>query len=330
MKKFYTLAVFCAVAVAANAQRVAVAGPLLDPAYPSATTTQSVAPTDTITGPADWSQQAQLLGSINGGYVVGNNGYLDKQKAQVYSPSFYSVNEMIVFGAMYWFGAKEVGANGNVAMRVYNLDGTGTSTLGNVSCPGTPTVSDNVAIGSVDTSLSLANCYIHTFSAPQYVQNDFAVGFDFTALGAGDTIGLVHTEDGNSGGFEGSWEQWSDNSWHTMLQAWPLDIEFAIFPIVEMGTGMGETALNGISVGFTGGNAFTTSTTLNYTLADASEKVTIRIVDAQGRLISEEVRSGQAAGSYTYAIDGTNLAAGVYYVQIQTNGTGVAVPMVKN
>jgi hypothetical protein len=332
MKKFYTLAVFCAVAVAANAQRVAVAGPLLDPAFTPSTTVQSVAPTDTITGPADWTQAATLYNSQNGGYVCGVNGYADLQKAQIYSPSFYSVNEMIVFGAMYWFGGKTVGANGNVAMRVYNLDGTGVSTLGNVACPGTATVSDNVAIGSVDTSLSLANCYIHTFSAPQFMQTDFAVGFSVAGCGAGDTIGLVTTTDGNSGGFEGSWEEWSDNTWHSFLEPnnWGLDLEMAIFPIVEMGTGMGESSLNGISVGFTGGNAFTTSTTLNYTLADASEKVTIRIVDAQGRLISEEVRNGQAAGAYTYAIDGTNLAAGVYYVQIQTNGTGVAVPMVKN
>ena len=332
MKKIYTLAVFCAVAVAANAQRSSVMGPVLDPIATPATSVQTVPPTDTITGPADWTQQPTLYGSSNGGYVVGNNGYGDLQKVEVYSPSFYSVSEMVVFGAMYWFGAKTVGANGNVAMRVYNMDGTGLSTLGNVASPNTAMVSDNVQLSNVDTSFSAAGMYIHSFSVPQYVMGDFGVGFSVAGLGAGDTIGLVSTQDGNSGGWEGSWEQWSDNSWYTFLEStggWGLDLELGIFPIVEMGTGIGEAAVNGISLGFTGGNVFTDNTTLNYTLANNSEKVTIRVIDAQGRVISEEVRNGQAAGSYTYAIDGSNMAAGTYYVQIQANGTGVATPMIK-
>ncbi len=331
MKKIYTLAVFCALAVAANAQRQSVAGPLLDPAF-APSSTESVSPTDTITGLADWTQQATIYTSGNGGYVAGINGYADIQKAQTFSPSLYSVNEMVVFGAMYWFGAKVVGADGNVGFRIYNLDNTGVSTLGNVACPGTALVTDNVALSNVDTSSSSAGMYIHNFSVPQYVMADFGVGCTFVNCGAGDTIGLVSTTDGNSGGMEAAWEEWSDNSWHSFLEPnnWGLDLEMAIFPIVEMGTGMGEAALNGISIGFSTGNVFTTNTTLNYTIADASEKVTIRIIDAQGRVVSEEVRNNQTAGSYTYDINGANMAAGVYYAQIQTNGTGVAVKMVKN
>lgn len=332
MKKIYTLAVCCAVAVAVNAQRQAVAGPVLGPVPANSTNTvQSVSPTDTINSFVDWSVVSPVLySSQNGGYVVGNNGYDDFQKAQMFSPTIFSQTEMVVFGAIYWFGGKDVGANGNVAMRIYKLDGTGASTLGNVACPNTPLVSDNVAIGSVDTSSNLGLAYIHTFSTPQYIIGDFAVGFDVQGLGAGDTIGLVSTTDGEGGGFEGSWEQWNDNNWHTMLEAWPLDIEFAIFPIVEMGTGIGESYINGISAGFTGGNVFTENTTMNYSLQNSAEKVTIRIVDAQGRTVSEEVRENQAAGNYSYDINGSNLAAGVYYAQIQANGTGVAVKMVKN
>jgi hypothetical protein len=329
MKKIYTLAAAVCVAIAANAQRPSQAGPMLQPVVTNQSSQQTLMmpPTDTLAADADWSQQPTLYSSSNGGYVAGVNGYGDLQKAQIFRPG----STCVVFGAIYWFGAKSVGANGNVAMRVYNLNGTGTSSSSTTDpCPGTTMVSDNVAIGNIDTSFSLAAAYIHTFSTAPTCGGDFAVGFSVAGCGAGDTIGCVTTADPNSN-TEDSWEEWSDNTWHTMLEPnnWGLNIAYAIFPIVEMNTGVNETPfVNGVKLGVVG-NPVADNAVINYSIANGAEKVTINIVDAQGRIISTETINNVAAGSYTYNFEASNLPAGTYFVQLAADNSRLATRFVK-
>jgi hypothetical protein len=217
-------------------------------------------------------------------------------------------------------------------MRIYQLNGTGTSTSSNADpCPNTPYISDNVAIGNVDTSLSLGSAYIHTYSAPTFCAGDFGVGC-LLPTGAGDTIGLVSTTDPNSN-TEDSWEQWSDNTWHTFLEPnnWELNIALAIFPIVELNTNVNETpAINGVKLGFNGGNPFTENTQLTYTMANDAQNVVITIVDVKGQIVKTENLNNQAAGTYTYDINGADLAAGTYFLQFQADNARLAVKLVKN
>jgi hypothetical protein len=329
MKKIYSLVAVLAIGVAANAQRPSYVSTVANPITNINTSTVlAVAPTDTLAPDADWSQQPSLYGSQGGGYVCGTNGYGDVQKVQIFRPG----SPVVVYGAIYWFGAKNVGANSNMAMRIYQLNGTGTSTASNADpCPNTPYISDNVAIGSVDTSLSLGSAYIHTYSAPTFCAGDFGVGC-LLPTGAGDTIGLVSTTDPNSN-TEDSWEQWSDNSWHTFLEPnnWGLNIALAIFPIVELNTGVNETpAINGVKLGFNGANPFTENTQLTYTMANDAQNVVITVVDVKGQIVKTENLNNQAAGTYTYDINGADLASGTYFVQFQADNARLAVKMVKN
>ena len=329
MKKIYTLAAALVLVVAANAQRASVAGPVLAPVQSSSNnvTTQMMPVTDTLAPDADWTQQPTLYSSTGGGFVVGVNGYGDLQKVQIFRPGV----PVTVYGAIYWFGAKQVGANGNVAMRVYSINGTGTSSSGSSTpCPNTALVSDNVAIANVDTSLSLANAYVHTFSSTQYCAGDFAVGFSVAGCGAGDTIGLVSTQDPNSN-TEDSWEQWSDNSWHTMLEPnnWGLNIAFAIFPLVEI-TGIEEMPyVNGLKIGMNGPNPTADNTVIAYQLQKNVSNMTITVLDAQGRVVSSETSNNIAAGQYNFNFNGANLAAGTYYVQFSADNARLACKVVK-
>ena len=130
MKKLYTLALALGIAGMANAQKISNTLPLnsrLD-----RTTTGERTPTDTLGLDAFFQGSPTLNGSQGGGYVVGNNGYGDKQKAQVYLLTEGTLVEEVLF----WFGAKE-NTSGNssskVVAKVYTADGPGTADAGPVT-----------------------------------------------------------------------------------------------------------------------------------------------------------------------------------------------------
>lgn len=352
MKKIYSIVALLAITFAANAQRQSAVSAHPMPAQTSVISAPHVlSATDTISSGFDWSTANPTMYTVGlpqGGFLVGSNGYLDHQKVQVYDPG----QGVIVYGAIYWFGAKTVTtANSTVAMRVYHIDGLGNSTTSSSTsamdtpCPNTTYVSDAVPLGNVDTSLSLANAYVHTFSTPQWCAGAFGVGFDVTNVNVagGDTIGLVSSTDGeydmNATG-DYNWEQWdpaSASSWHSIAASWtnassqPLMIDLAIFPIVEMNTGINETPfVNGVKLGFAGPNPVTDNTVITYGLQNNVNNVTITIVDVQGKTVKTESLGNHAAGSYSYNLDASGFATGTYFVQLSAGNSHLAVKMVKN
>ena len=185
-------------------------------------------PTDTLL-PGDFFSGTASLYTSASGYVVGNNQYNDEVKAQVFILNDATVLE----GALFYFGAKSDGGNGStVAAVAYSMDGTtGTTSVGaGQECPGTMLGSADIAVSDIDTS---GNFNAATFSSPIYVAGDFALGFDVTSLAAGDTVGLISSEDGDGGGAELTWERWEGGAWYTMLAAWPLDFDFGILAVVD-------------------------------------------------------------------------------------------------
>lgn len=311
----------------AQGKQITAARPMVNDHTPSAVLT----PTDTLWGTFDTWVQPAMIGSQNGGWVVGNNGYDDKQKAQAYLIS----NPLNVEGAIYWFGAKDATSGSStsvVKMRVYQMNGTGTSTAGTSAvAPNTVLLSDDVNISAIDTSGSFSGSYIHTFSTPVWVTSDFAVGFDVTALAGGDTIGLVHSGDGEAGGSELSWEQWSDNSWHTFLEPnnWQLDIDLAIFPIVEMNTSIAEEGfINGVKLYTNQPNPFNGTTVINYELANSTENVSLLVFDAAGRIVRNISMGDKAAGKYQIELSSEGLAAGTYYYTLKAGKSGISRKMI--
>lgn len=303
--------------------------------------TQMVASTDTISAGFDWATASPSLFTVGpsngGGFVTGTNGYGDKQKVQVFNPG----QPVVVNGAIYWFGAKTVTTNNSVVnMRIYTLNGLGNSTTSpnattfDTPCPSTAIVSDAVPLSQVDTSLSLTSAYVHTFSSSPYLGGSFGVGFDVSGVQftSGDTIGLVTTSDGEFFEDDYNWEQWSDNNWYSFASpaAWELKLELAIFPIVELGTGIQETPfINGAKLGITSANPFTDFAEVNYALNADTRNVTLMLMDASGKVVQTTDFGDQAAGQYVHKIDGTNLAAGVYYLALNAGSSHIAVKLIK-
>jgi hypothetical protein len=327
MKKIYTLIATMAVVFSANAQKIVSSTHTHVSSVGMPTVNADRTVTDTIVG-YSWTNTAAagpaFIGSANGGYVVGNNGYGDKQKAQSFLNTIGPVN---VEGCIIWFGAKQsdMGSSGTskVQIKLCALDASGTASTGPVtSAPGTVAATKDLLFTALDTGLSYttgANTIM--FTTPTYEAGDFAISVDFTTLAAGDTVGIVHSTDGDAGATDMSWEQWSDNSWHTLYQAWPLDIDLFLWALVDRSVGIHEQGyLNGVRMAASP-NPAVDHTTVTYELQNATDNVSMNLFDINGRLVRTYTEGNKAAGQYSLNIETASLQPGVYYYAI-TAGKG--------
>jgi len=77
-----------------------------------------------------------------------------------------------------------------------------------------------------------------TYANPLYTDSNFAIGIDFDQIRMLDTIAIYTNKDGDAGGREQSWEQDASGNWYTLKYNWPLNVDFAIFPIVNTSVGI--------------------------------------------------------------------------------------------
>lgn len=244
------------------------------------------------------------------GYVVGTNGYGDKEKAQRYDLSSYQLLEGSVTGAYIWAGGKRVSATpGNVVLKVYSVT---------ANAPGSViSTSDPVSMDNVDTSGS--NFTYFNFASPATIPSSgsFFVSMVMSQVD-GDTISLVSSQDGcfeNSGY---AWEKWNDNSWHSFLSAWPLDFDIAIFPIVNHQFGSG---INDVNSGIAGVNIFpnpaSDNLTLNFILSKTTS-VNCKIFNAAGKEVMNTGNENFNKGIHNKVIDLSSLNNGVYMLSMET------------
>lgn len=312
MKRFYTLLlslVFVATSSIVMGQNRA--------SYPinksfDAGTFSSRIPTDTLApGVATgWN----LTGSVNGGYVVGINGYGDLAKAQ-----YFLVSEAYnVEGGLFWFGAKQVGSDGTIAFNIYNMDGVAATTNSMTDIgPGTILVSESESMSAIDTSASLAMSHVHLFANPITVNTDYAMGVNFAGALAGDTIGIVSSNDGDDAGFNSSFELWSDgSSWYSMFEAWPLDIFFGIFPIVDLSVVSidEQQFINGVKAQVYP-NPAVNAANLKFEIQNSTD-VQVIVYDATGRVLMNTDMGTLAAGNHELPLAIENYTAGVYYYTV--------------
>ncbi len=325
MKKLYTLALALGIAGMANAQKISNTLPLnsrLD-----RTTTGERTPTDTLGLDTFFEGSPTLNGSQGVGYVVGNNGYGDQQKAQVYLLTEGTLVEEVLF----WFGAKE-NTSGNssskVVAKVYAADGPGTNDAGAITtgAPGTVLASVDVFIAGIDTSGEFT---VAALPSPLYVAGDFAVGFDVTTIASGDTVGCVATADGDAGQSELAWEQWDDNTWHTMFQAWPLDIDFAIWPVVDNSSASidDEGFFDGIKLGQSQPNPAGAETTIQYELQN-NANVTFEMYDVTGKKVISMNEGAQNKGKHSINLTTEKLASGTYYYSLKADNNRITKKLV--
>lgn len=286
-------------------------------------------PTDTIVADGYANAAANgtltLYGSANGGYVVGKNGYDDKAKVQRFLLNQPTQIEELIYA----FGGKTESGNvpSTVACGLYSLDGMGESNGGTVTdAPNNRYASVDVNISDIDT----AGLTIVPLPAITWVTEDVAAGFDITGLDAADTVGLVSSSDGDVGISDFAWEKWSDDTWHTFLQAWPLDFDLGVFLVIdESSAGInGEGTVNGMQLSFLNGNPVADNLVQFGYSIDHDANMNMEIMDINGRLVYTANLGNKAAGEYRHNVDVTELSSGSYYVSVVSHGDRLTKKMI--
>lgn len=257
-----------------------------------------------------------LYASPNSGYASGNNEYGDRAKAQ----AFVLDSSTVLVETLLWFGEKKISSgdpNSKVIVRLIRMDGTGTTTFGETQFgPGSTIDSADLLISNADTAQIMSVA----FTPDLRLYDDFMISVDFSELAAGDTLALYSTLDGDALP-QRSWEQWSDSTWHTMQQAWDLEIDFAMWPVVDWTTSGidSPTFFQGLKLSQNTPNPSSGLTAIQYELAQFSDQVNFQIFDVNGKLVYQVSDRNKNAGQHSLNIDISHLSNGAYYYSINTN-----------
>jgi hypothetical protein len=246
------------------------------------------------------------------GYVVGNNGYGDLEKAMSYDLDFYwegpltdgpKVDSVYVF-----FGVLSTGAapDEDVVMNIYDGD--------HDNGPGSVLGTSAVALELVDTTGFLTG-----FAYPTPVP---VSGIFFCSLvlpqGTEDTVDVITTQFGCFETELSAWEKWNDNSWHSFADAWGDNSDPGIFPVVQNGFGVGIQSTGDVTLNPSFPNPASENITLNY-LVKRSSNIVINIYDVAGRLLTSVNNGKMSAGINHQQINVSDFTSGVYYYDIVTN-----------
>jgi hypothetical protein len=182
----------------------------------------------------------ELIQSPNGGYVSGNNGYGDKEKLQVFIPD----TNYSVLGALVWMGNIKRNAanpsNSKVWLKMRRFDVSPVATVPFVGGPKEALDSVSIALDSLraDSTYEVGWNYI-PFNTPVFAGQPYGISLSFENLDPGDTCAIRHSAEDSVLGAGNSWEIWNGN-WRRMIDNWGLNIDFAIFPVID-------TTLNSVS-----------------------------------------------------------------------------------
>lgn len=304
--------------------------------------------TDTL-GLEDFGNEIWQYGSPSG-FVFGTNDLEDTQSIPgttvhqlnyEYAAGYIVNGSYNVTGAMIWFGGKTdvSGSPADLKVKMYSLAdnkayGTAQSTAPDVVGPNQLKGSVNVAFADVDT----VDATYALFANQLWTNGDFALAVDIKDLyGApADTVWIYASEDGASDGSY-TWTKigfdinpatiWARS---TGLLQGGLDVNLAIFALVdESGVGIEEQGyLNGVKMTTYPNPAVSSDVVrIQYGLENAADKVEIRILDVNGRLVYAASEGAKASGIYTLEVPAGTLSAGSYIYSLEANGGRMAKRM---
>jgi hypothetical protein len=318
MKKFTTVFILVAFAVVAFAQnRVAIQAEKLGQ-MPISKAVDTLMPMSFLTGSPTYYITVET-GTTDTGYVAGTNWYGDLAKAQ----GFLYDSPYNLTGCLVWV-ADGAGSVGNVTFNVYAADGPGEAVSGVIAyAPGTILGSTTVAFSSMIWGLDWATGINYfPLTTPIFINADYYVGLDFSAMGAfpANKFGIVSTTDGDAGGTELSWEKWAGtDGWFSMLAAWPLDFDFAFFPIIDDAASIEEAYINNVMLSIYP-NPVADEATIQYNLKNSANNVNIMVLDITGKAVASFELGAQTAGAHTVSFDASQFAPGTYLYAIQADG----------
>ncbi len=183
-----------------------------------------------------------LYASPNGGYVSGNSGFGESAKLQEFH---LKNNSYTVTGFLYWFARKTQTSapedSSRLIMVWMDMDSAATVYDSNRVVPRTIWARDTFLLADLDTGAIFGPNLFTWNITPRSVNRNHAVGMRFQRLVAGDTIALYSSTNGNPPRHAQSWEFWN-GAWRPIFHTWGLNIDFAIFPIVDFSLGLTENS----------------------------------------------------------------------------------------
>jgi len=270
--------------------------------------------TDTLDDQFD-SATVTVYASPNGGFVSGNSGYNEIGKAQE-----FDVNaSYVVEGFLYWFAYKEQQSldedSSALTLTFWKMDSS--ASIGGVTryVPRSVFASEKLPVQDLDTSVSFASGVNVWMVTPTLVYINYAVGFTMEDLNIKDTIALYTSSDEDPPIPTLSWEKWN-GQWNTIYNNWGLDIDLAVFPLVDMTTAGLE---DDYFVEHLKMNLYPNPSDDVLQLEYATEKtgqVDLVLFDQSGRAVHHESYGVQAGGTYRSSVDVSQLSPGIYYVSL--------------
>jgi hypothetical protein len=286
--------------------------------------------------------QAVIYGYTGGGFIYGNN--VSGNNLRICAQGYDNLNNIPVniVGALLWFGGKEsdgVSApTSRIAVQTYNVvpnrsrntNGSGAfnSTVNNWPGPAAGAASQTVDLLFVDVDTMPGMFNYVSFPTVATFVDDFALVMDVTNLSAGDTVGLVSDQEDDASELDYTWHKIGAN-WYVTDQLFSpaaapdfgtggLNNNIALWAVVEDATGVNEF-FNGMKL-TTYPNPAVEQVTIEYTLEQNANGVSLMIFDQSGRKVLENTYSQQNAGTYKATVNTSDLAAGTYFYQLRSNG----------
>jgi hypothetical protein len=181
------------------------------------------------------------------GYVAGNNGYGDIEKAEYYSNTGIPAGTKVMGGIalFYKHATANIGTHGTTVLnfRMYNGNNvtgpsgaaliTHTNSITNILAAATATT--NVSYcgdPAIGYSTAIIRPYSYNFTTAQTISGGFLLGVSLPTSGS-DTA-VVFMTSGNTATASTAWEKWNDNTWHPFndgtSNTWQLNSSVAILP----------------------------------------------------------------------------------------------------
>ncbi len=174
-----------------------------------------------------------LYSSPNGGWMNGTNGYFDTEKAQ----EIKFTETYLLGGFVYWFAFKNKTTGGDTSALVFKLYKKDSAEIINGQprlAPGTVLDSDTVLLNSLSANVQFeSGLNVFSLNQPLVMTNNYLGAFSMELMHPKDSVALFGSTDGQVNITDYSWEKWN-GKWNTIKNAWTLDVDFAIFPIIDL------------------------------------------------------------------------------------------------
>ncbi|MBU0763414.1 MAG: T9SS type A sorting domain-containing protein, partial [Bacteroidetes bacterium] len=179
-----------------------------------------------------------------------------------------------------------------------------------------PIVTETIEISDVLVDIGNMEATYIAFSPFVEIPGPFYAGVILPTV-FGDTLVLFSNSNGDTDpGI--AWEQWSDDSWHTIAATWGVNEAIAIYPVVND---------EGVTISYTDVEDFVTvfpnPANTHFTVMSSSTIERIRIVDIIGRTVLE-----QAVGNGSYRIETADFRNGMYLLEVET-ANGITISKVQ-